>query len=348
MVKRILRRIINTAFITGMRHPQFASLYYTFFSSKFSREHHAVLHGQSVFKSHKEIVADSSTVLRRNIHRIEKGLIMKPRRNVFALDYIEETVETYAMASKNAQRSNATSELNWAHDVLEAYFDACAQHPVLDRCRMIFNNAQACPRLEKPDRASKFKPYTRRHSDTPPVAFNNLHLLAKQRRSVRWFEPKPVPRELVEKAVSIASLSPSACNRQPFEFRFFDEPDLLSKVANLPSGTVGFADDFPLIGVVLGNLGHYYDEKDRHVIYIDGGMAAMSLVLALETLGLSSCCINWPDIEEYEIKAQQTLGLHPCERPVMFLAIGYPDPDGLIPYSEKKTVSQLCKWNQIG
>ena len=74
----------------------------------------------------------------------------------------------------------------------------------------------------------------------------------------------------------------------------------------------------------------------------------MSLVLALETLGLSSCCINWPDIEEYETEAQKTLGLLPHEWPVMFLAIGYPHPDGLIPYSDKKSVSQLCKWNQIG
>lgn len=348
MLKRIKRRIKHYAFRLGLRHRFFASIFYSLFSSKFSREHHAVIHGQSVYKSNKEIVTNSSTILRRNIHRIEKGLIMKPRRDVFALDYIQETVQAYCNVANRSQESDITNELYWAHDVLEEYFEVCANHPVIDGCKSMFTSSKSLQVQHQPDRASKFRPYYRALPDTPPVTYEKLHLLAQQRRSVRWFQQKPVPRGLVEKAISIAGLSPSACNRQPFEFRFFDDPELVSKVAKLPSGTVGFSDNFPVIGVVLGNLGHYYDEKDRHVIYIDGGMAAMSLILALETLGLSSCCINWPDIEEYEIQAVETLGLQPHERPVMFIAIGYPNPEGLIPYSEKKSVSQICKWNLIG
>ena len=348
MLRRINRRLKRHAFNLGMRFRFLASIFYSFFSTRFSREHQAVIHGQALFKSSKEIVTNSSPVLRRNIHRIEKGLIMKPRRDIFALDYIQETVETYAQLSEKAKQSDVVHELYWAHDVLQSYFEACAKHPLIDHCRAIFNKSMSLPDHHHPDRADKFRPYYRKQPNKPPVTFDALHLLAQQRRSVRWFQRKTVPRDLVEKAVTIAGLSPSACNRQPFEFRFYDEPDLLRQVASLPSGTVGFSDNFPLVGVVLGNLGHYYDEKDRHVIYIDGAMAAMSLILALETLGLSSCCINWPDIEEYETKAQETLGLQLHERPVMFLAIGYANPEGLVPYSEKKSVVQLCKWNQIG
>ena len=71
----------------------------------------------------------------------------------------------------------------------------------------------------------------------------------------------------------------------------------------------------------------------------------MSLILALETLGLSSCCINWPDIEKQELAAEKALKLEPDERIVMFVAVGYADPKGLIPYSEKRTPKELCRFN---
>ncbi|SVE23497.1 uncharacterized protein METZ01_LOCUS476351, partial [marine metagenome] len=34
-------------------------------------------------------------LLRRNVHRLEKGLLMRPRRPVFGLKYIEELVNVY-------------------------------------------------------------------------------------------------------------------------------------------------------------------------------------------------------------------------------------------------------------
>ena len=37
-----------------------------------------------------------------------------------------------------------------------------------------------------------------------------------QRRSVRGFLPKPVPRELLEEVLSLAQRAPSNCNVQPW------------------------------------------------------------------------------------------------------------------------------------
>ncbi|MDA7505159.1 nitroreductase family protein [Verrucomicrobia bacterium] len=343
----IFRRLA-TRFLPFARKNRFlAALYYSIFSERFSREQFAVLHGQKRFKETNGPGNGSSTILRRNIHRLEKGLIMRPRREVFALAYIEETITAYKRAVEEAQ-SGTHTEILWAHDVLNAYFNACGPHKIINRLR---NDYSSIPHLQescRADRANTFSPYMRNLEKPLSIEYLDLLKLAKHRRSVRWFKSKPVPRRLIEKAVLVASLSPSACNRQPFEFRFFDDPDLIPKIASLPGGTVGFHDNFPFICVLVGNLAHYYDEKDRHLIYIDGGLAAMSLILALETLGLSSCCINWPDIEKYELQAEQILGLKQYERPIMFLAIGYPDAKGMVPYSEKKSISQLCRWNYMG
>lgn len=327
---------------------RFASAFYYFlFDHSFWREQHAVLNGRTRFAFDSRVPEGSSALLRRNIHRLEKGLIARPRREVFALDYIEETVAVYgSIVSCGCQHD--FEELAWAHDVLVEYFRVSAQHPKLACLREVFAEmcvVQPVPVALSPNRNEKRIPYARAAVQSV-VSYSDLLSLARHRRSVRWFQQVSVPREMILKAVEVATLSPSACNRQPYEFRVFDDPDLVRQVAALPAGAIGYGHNFPCVIVVVGKQRYYFDERDRHLIYIDGAMASMALILALETLGLSSCCINWPDIEIYERAADELLNLASDERPIMFIAVGYPDPAGLIPYSEKRTSQQLCQFNQ--
>src|SRR5690606_25590241 len=103
--------------------------------------------------------------------------------------------------------------------------------------------------------------------------YEDFYKLTKYRRSVRWFLDKKVPHELVEKAVLAALQSPSACNRQPFEYFIIEKPDLLKEVVNIPMGIKGYQDNIPMLVVAVGNLDAYFDERDRHVIYIDASLA---------------------------------------------------------------------------
>ena len=313
----------------------------------FKREHRAMLVGKQRFHEISKKPQLSSSRLRRNTHRLEKGILSRPRREIFALDYIEETVQCYASALQetNVVFRISPEELQWARDVLVKYFDVTGPHPTINRMREEFNELPADLSASVPDRYVSRVPYKRDLSLPPSVAYEDLLYLAKRRRSVRWFEQKPVPREIIERAVAVAAESPSACNRQPFEFRVFDEPDLLRKVADLPAGTAGFSHNFPCVIVVVGKLRNYFNERDRHLIYIDGALASMGFVYAIEAQGLSTCCINWPDIPEREAATQELLQLEPDERPIMFMAVGYPDPEGLVAYSEKKPLYQLCRFN---
>lgn len=341
----------------GVYSPVFASFYYALFNRSFDREHRAVLKGRLVHAQSQDETADTSSVLRRGIHRLEKGILSKPRRDIFAVHYIRETVDFYERAVQ--ARGNGAlvpdEELEWAHDVLEKYFAITGSHPRIDEQRERFAQMPT-PSFQKNavrengrSRANgrPKRPYTRDLSEPPSVDYEDLLELSKRRRSVRWFRQEPVPRERIRKAVDVASLSPSACNRQPFEFRVFDDPELVEKVAPLPPGTKGFAHNFPAIIVLVGELRNYYGERDRHLIYIDASLAAMSFVYAAESLGLSTCCINWPDIEKYEQEADAVLGLEPDQRPVMFMAVGYPDPDGMVAYSQKKPNRQMCTFNEL-
>ena len=50
-------------------------------------------------------------------------------------------------------------------------------------------------------------------------------------------------------------------------------------------------------------------------LYIVGAWVLLQVAdLALETLGLASCCVNWPDIENKEVRMAELLDLDPDER----------------------------------
>src|SRR5690606_32285683 len=189
-------------------------------------------------------------------------------------------------------------------------------------------------------------PY-RRLDGRPEISIDDLAALAKRRRSVRWFEPRPVPRAMIDRALEVALQSPSACNRQPFVFHVFDEPTLVQQVCEIPMGTKGYRHNIPAIAVIVGRQRAYFSERDRHLIYIDGSLAAMGFMYALEVQGLSSCPINWPDIEEKEQQMADLIGLGPDERPVMLVAIGYPDLEGLVAYSQKKPLDEARTFNHV-
>jgi nitroreductase len=322
----------------AVKKPFLSSVYYAIVSPAFHREHRATLAGKAHYHCAGESVTGNATLLRRNIHRIEKGLLMRPRRGVFGLEYAAETVESYR---RRLDVDSHNPDLRWAHDVLSAYFDATKADQGLAGLRDSFR------RLPRPDSevVGETIPYRRRKPDRAPVAFNDLLQLVNQRRSVRWFLPRLVPRNLIEQAIKIASLSPTACNRQPFLFRVFDDQKFVRDLASIPMGTTGYADNIPMLVVVVGQLRHFFDERDRHLIYIDGSLACMSFVLALETLGLASCIINWPDLPERESKLAKLIDLEADERPVMLIAVGYPDPDGLVAASVKKPIDQLIRYN---
>ena len=312
------------------------SIYFAF-SPSFRREQRALVSG--ILSHIKDVTQDASFfLLRRNIHRIEKGLVMPNRRPLFAVEYIGETVEFYTKCLQNCGEGATPRELDWATDILRQYFASVESHPYVDKAREAFQYVA-------PGGQGEAVP-CKRGIVKSPVRYEDLMSLVCQRKSVRTFLQKPVPRELVDKALEIAALSPSSCNRQPMQYRIYDKGPLLRKMARLPLGTVGFADNIPMICALTGDLSAYFYERDRHSIYVDGCLSAMLFMLALETVGLASCPLNWAEIDSRDRQFEKLAGLPPHERAIMFVAIGYPDPEGKVAYSEKKELGALRSYNQ--
>jgi nitroreductase len=332
----------------GTASARSSGFYYFIINRSFDREHLGVAAGRARFARDLAENGRTSFRLRRNIHRLEKGIIMPNRRSVFARDYIRQTVDDFdRIVSSYSAGSMAGAEITWAHDVLSEYFrvvdrseeriKACYERFLLSGDR--FN------KCERPA-SSRSAPFLRDLSNRP-LDIGQLTALSVRRRSVRSYADKRVPRELVDKAMDVAAQAPSACNRQPFRFRLYDDRNLVNQILALPAGTKGFANGVPCVAVIVGRLRAYPLERDRHIIYIDGSLAAMSFMFALETMGLSSCAINWADEEPAESRMKKLLRLEDDERVVMLVAYGWPDEAAAVPYSAKRDLDELREYNVL-
>lgn len=328
------------------RGPRAREFYLHFLSDPFYREEKIVGRGITEHLTHRSSEQDLYT-LRRNIHMIEKGLTMRPRRPSFAVGYIRQTVNILEEALSKHTLQSGEAETNWVFAVLNEYFGATAN--ATDReIRVAAENYRSALAL-------KDYPVDESSSGPRPPSFEatsdhylRLKEIAQGRRSVRWFrQAQPVSRDLVDRAVAIAAEGPTACNRQPYRFEIFDDPEDAARVAAVPMGTRGFGQQIPNIIVVVGDYSAFFDERDRHLIYIDGCLAAMGLVLALEAQGVATCCINWPDIVARDIEMRELIGLKKHEKVIMLIAYGYADTEGLAPASLKKPVATARRYAKL-
>jgi nitroreductase len=344
MIRSVIRSTLNyldrLATLVFGKARLTARAFYSLLNSRFAREQAAVLRGRSLFGA--SAMGESDPQLRRNTHRLEKGLLMRPRAPTFATDYIAETVAAFERACLSPRHDPA--EWAWAHDVLSEYFRVVRPTEAVSTAEQRFRAAESLTQAAPPPPTSAGRiPKARAETALAQVPYEQFLALCRQRRSVRWFEQRLVPRELLEKAVLAAAEAPSACNRQPFVFRLFDVPEQASRIASIAMGTGGYAHQLPALIVVVGDFSSFAHERDRHLPYIDGALASMQLMLALETLGLASCPINWPDVEALERRMDRALELPVHMRPIMLMAVGYPDPSGGVAHSEKKPVSLLLR-----
>ncbi len=322
-----------------------SSFYFTFFSSRFYREHMSVMQGTSQFHKDLKDKSNAEFLLRHNIHALEKGLCFRPLRKIFAVGYILDTVTVFKsyLSNTSTYTDDEMNQLKWFSDILTKYFSVVGSHPQIDIARQIFDSVN---HNFKNDRPSSI-PYQRKSIQKSSISYQDFLKLAMQRRSTRWFDQRPISRDLIDKALLTARLSPTACNRQPIKYYIFDQDNhsLLRKIAKLPMGTAGFDKNIPAMAVIVGTIKAYRSERDKHAIYIDGSLSAMSFILALETLGLSSVICNWSDLEVKESQMQKVLNLKYYERPIMTIAFGYPDPESYVAFSGRRKLDHFRQYN---
>lgn len=147
------------------------------------------------------------------------------------------------------------------------------------------------------------------------------HIL--NRRSIRKYQEKEVPKEVIKQLLQAAMNAPSACNQQSRHFILIDDQEILIKLSEIHGGyhTIAKA---PAVIVVCG-------EPDLAVLKSfwehDCAAAAENILIAAEALGLGAIWMGVnpaPEAKEEAAKVCRYLSLPEHIKPFSIIACGYP------------------------
>ena len=172
----------------------------------------------------------------------------------------------------------------------------------------------------------------------------DFQTLIKTRHSVRKFADDRIQLEEMERAIQMAIQSPSACNRQPWKVYYSLDREKNRRVAELIPGNQGFREDIPYYAVITVDR-RLFGGNEIFQWYVNGGIFAAYLMLALHTEGIGSCSFQWPDFYSTEKALKRLAGIPKSEVVIMALGYGkYPEQARCIAASRKGSQDVLVNF----
>ena len=162
----------------------------------------------------------------------------------------------------------------------------------------------------------------------------NVYEAAMKRRSIRRFEDKPVPYEVLEKCVDAGRLAPSGRNQQVCEFIIVDDKQILPEMFDNIGGSVKMPpekggprpENTPkaYIVIVINKLIEA-DTNRRRITLYDIGMAAENIILTALEEGLGCCPVMMFNEEGFK----KALSIPDGYDIGLVIVTGYPDETSL-------------------
>ena len=142
-----------------------------------------------------------------------------------------------------------------------------------------------------------------------------------RRRSIRKFTAEPVAQDMIEEMLRAAMSSPSACNRQPWEYYVVTAAQALE---GLRACTHFAKYDAPLAIVVCGNLNRALPGNMAPYWVQDCSAATQSLLLRAADLGLGAVWCGVHPQPRAEELVRSALALEESLVPLNIIWIGHP------------------------
>ncbi|WP_428390041.1 nitroreductase family protein [Mucisphaera sp.] len=143
------------------------------------------------------------------------------------------------------------------------------------------------------------------------------------RHSIRDYTNEPVDPELIKQAIRLAQLSPSVCNRQAWKVHAYFDQTRIRELLAYQNGNATFREDITTLLIITSDLRKFYDCGERFQGWIDGGMFSMSMTLALHSLGLGACCLNWSAEMERDTAMRTAANIPDHELVIMMMSVGH-------------------------
>ena len=150
----------------------------------------------------------------------------------------------------------------------------------------------------------------------------------KSRRAIRKYKPEIVDSKVLEKIIECGVNAPSALNKQSWEIRVVNNPEILEKIkdalvaSNPESNPEEVRDCFRQARTVL----FIANDTTFSFSQIDCGIFAQNIMLSAYSLGVGSVCLGRPI--PFMKNCQEVLSMLDFSenyKPVICVGLGYPD-----------------------
>lgn len=155
------------------------------------------------------------------------------------------------------------------------------------------------------------------------AACHDLAAFFQNRYSIRQFSDAPVSEALIEQAVRMAQKTPSVCNRESGRVFLVADKNKAARLLNFQNGNRGFGDQADKLLVITASVDCFLTVGERYQHWIDGGMFAMSVIYALHSLGLGTCCLNWSVEPHVDRSFKAASGIPEGQSIIMLVAVGH-------------------------
>ncbi len=208
--------------------------------------------------------------------------------------------------------------------------------------------------------------FTGRSPEEMLIRARDFFNLMRERRSVRTFSDRSVPRELIEQAILTAGTAPSGAHREPWHFVAVNDRELKSKIREAaekeeresyerrmpkawreaidPLGTdwhKPFLETAPWIVVCFAkNIGD--DGKKNYYVQESCGIACGLFIAAIHNLGLVTLT-HTPSPMRF---LGEILGRPKHERAFILFPVGYPAENATVPDLQRKNLAELTTWHE--
>ena len=190
----------------------------------------------------------------------------------------------------------------------------------------------------------------------------------QRRRTIRDFDSRPVPREIIEECIRTAGTAPNGANMQPWRFVVVSDPGVKKKIreaaeaeerefyerrateewleALAPLGTdwqKPFLEEAPYLIVIFGLSDTILPDGQKlknYYVTESVGIATGMLITAIHNAGLASLT-HTPSPMAF---LNKILDRPANERPFLVLVVGYPAKDLTVPEISKKSLGEIASF----
>jgi nitroreductase len=164
----------------------------------------------------------------------------------------------------------------------------------------------------------------------------------EKRKSVRAYDSRPVPEDVLMKVLETGRIAPSASNIQPWHFIVVKDPERRKALSD--GKWAKFLTESPVVIVGCGNK-----KKSPGWHVVDVTIAMQQMVIAATAEGLGTCWIG----SFYEDKVRKALKVPEELRIVAMLAVGYSKEKSdltskIVRSRNRKKMDEILSYEEFG